>query len=428
MKFLVVGAGLAGASCARVLHDAGHEVTVIDSSAHVAGNCYDEPSPYVWHIQDMQPVYIQLYGPHIFHTNSKQVFDFLSRFTAWNTYNHRVVVDLDGSGDKMFPMTPNREGIINDLMVKFFGFPPEHAAEMHKELDALIVELGRPDPSILELQKSTSSFGNLLASILWTKVYAPYTLRQWGTSTVDASILERVRIDLSDTKEDATYFKDRYQYQPLRGFTRMVQSMLDGIEVKLNTPFRLPMVGQYDHVFFTGAVDDLLIQEGSLKSLEPLPYRTMQFNFLHKRAGEEVYPSHHFRHTHRAATVNFPRSYYQSAVEAADGIVEKPPLRITSFRRLSSEPGRIDHTKSDVYCLEYPTQWEPNTGMTRHYPIPGRENRDRYDSLVYDAGIIFGNRITFFGRLGSYQYLNMDQAVAQGISTANSYLATTKGA
>jgi UDP-galactopyranose mutase len=154
----------------------------------------------------------------------------------------------------------------------------------------------------------------------------------------------------------------------------------------------------------------------------------MQFNFLHKGAGEDVYPSRHFRHTHRAATVNFPRSYYQSASEAADGIIGKPPLRITSFRRLSSEPGRTDPTKSDVYCLEYPTQWEPNTGMTRHYPIPGRENRHRYDVMVEDAGFIFGNRITFFGRLGSYQYLNMDQAVAQGISTANSYLATTKGA
>lgn len=437
-QVLVVGAGLSGSTVARVLAEAGYQVRVTEKKHHVGGNCYDEP-----HRKDTT-LLIQKYGPHIFHTNSQKVVDFLSQFTEWRAYSHRVGVEL--APDTFMSMAPNGKSIIEHLFMDYLKYPESARPSIHRDLDLLAAEFPTVDPTILDLMNSKSEFARTLATVLWARVYEPYTRRQWGTNEVDPSVLSRVRVDLKETNRFPTYFKDKFQAMPANGFTRMVENMLDhenihvelratnsatisnhmlkGLAAKMGERSYVNPEFEYEHVFYTGPVEDAV--SGNLSnSLGNLPYRTMLFNFTEERvasanAGYSVDP-----YTLFGATLNRPMSVFShGAVSLPTYPSSLPlPLRTTSFRTLAGEPR---FSNLDVICEEFPVTWTPFHNLDRHYPVKNDKSDATYKSYVQAVDETYKGHLTLLGRLGSYQYLNMDQAVAQALKAANDFIEKDK--
>lgn len=407
LNLLVVGAGIAGATAARALTDAGHQVTVIDKLPHIAGNCYD----YNHRLTNTdKTILVQKYGPHIFHTNSQRVFEFLSRFTEWKHYTHHVCANLGANCS--IGMTINGKALVEDLLENFLdlNLTKNKAKNI---LGNIALELGSTNVSIGQLLGASSVDAKLIGSVLWKKVYEPYTLYQWGTTDVDPSVFDRVRIQLDGFDENPSYFKDKWQVMPTNGFTSMVDEMLKGIEVNLNTNFTVASLNDYDHVFCTAPIDEALHSFG-FEEAPLLPYRTMYAHI------EESLRGHLASFFHANATYNNASSYYsgpRSVLVNGEMRKLKAPIRYTSFTKLGNESVRPD--APDVYCLEFPMPWEE--GLPRHYPMPNPEARalyDRYDVIAKQTL----PKVTFFGRLGSYQYLNIDQAVAQAMKVVETFL------
>lgn len=241
MKILVIGAGLSGSTVARVLADAGHYVHVIDKRDHVAGNAYDYRSACGF--------MVHLYGPHLFHTNNERVFSFLSRFTDWVNYEHRVVAKV---GSDFYPFPPNAE--VKKVMT-----------------DEQIVDT----------------------------FYRPYTRKMWGKEIeeINPEILNRV--PRREDYEDRYFPNDRYQCLPKAGYTEMVEAMLDHekIELSLETVFRRSMMDNYDHVFSTMSIDEFYEFEHGV-----LDYRSIKFS---KYYGETLFDDL----KGLAATINFTSSH-----------------------------------------------------------------------------------------------------------------------
>jgi UDP-galactopyranose mutase len=353
--YLVVGAGFAGSVLAeRMACGAGKRVLICDKRPHIAGNAYD--------FYNEDGILIHKYGPHIFHTNSREVFDYLSRFTAWRPYEHRVRARVDGMS---VPMPINLNTInqlygmnLTSLEVKdFFAKMAEKRDKIETSEDVVVSKIGRE---------------------LYEKFFRGYTRKQWGLdpSELDASVIARVPVR---TNGDDRYFEDTYQAMPLHGYTRMFENMLDhhNINILLNADYREVMNEfRYREIIYTGPVDEFFnFRFGKL------PYRSLQF--CHETKNCAVFQE--------APVVNYPNG--------------QPYTRITEFKYLTGQ----EHPKTSIVS-EYPCdEGDP------YYPVPRKQNADLYAQYKAVADSTPG--VHFVGRLATYKYYNMDQVTAQALST-----------
>jgi UDP-galactopyranose mutase len=353
--YLIVGAGYAGSVLAeRLARVANKKVLIIDKRNHIAGNAYD------YYNED--GILVHKYGPHIFHTNSKDVFDYLSKFTEWHNYQHKVLACVDG---QMVPM-PINLNTINTLyglnlssadVEDFFAARAEDVKKISTSEDVVVSKVGRE---------------------LYEKFFRGYTRKMWelDPSELDASVTARVP---TRTNKDDRYFTDTYQAMPMHGYTKMFEKMLShpNIKIMLNTSYQEIMDEiSYKKLIFTGPVDEYFNF-----CFGKLPYRSIDFKF-------ETLNNEQFQPT---GTVNYPNDYSFT--------------RITEFKYLT---GQKNPKTSIVY--EFPmAEGDP------YYPIPKPEN-----GLLYKKYQALADQLSntyFVGRLATYKYYNMDQVVAQALST-----------
>ena len=358
---LIVGAGYAGSVIAeRFARLCDQRVLVIDKRDHFAGNAYD--------YYDEHGVLVHRYGPHIFHTNAAHVVDYLSEFTDWLPYEHRVVAEVDG---QLVPMPINR-----DTVNRLYGLD----LKTEEDVEAFYAERREP----IELMKTSEDA--VVAKVgrdLYEKFFRGYTRKQWerDPSELHASVCARIPIR---TNTDDRYFTDWHQAMPAAGYTAMFERILDhpNIELSLETDyFDVKDEIDYRHVVYTGPVDGFFDYQ-----FGKLPYRSLEFELVNEPTpdGGLIQP---------AGSINQPR-------------FEVPYTRTTEFRHLS---GQSPHPSSTI-AYEYPrSEGDP------YYPIPNDETRalyKQYETLAKER-----TDVTFVGRLARYQYLNMDQVVGQALTT-----------
>jgi UDP-galactopyranose mutase len=355
--YLIVGAGFAGSTMAeRLARDAGKKVLIIDKRPHIAGNAYDR--------HDEAGIMIHQYGPHIFHTNSKQVFDYLTQFTKWRQYQHKVLACVDG---QLVPMPINLD-TINTLyglnldssqVEKFFESVAEKREQILTSEDVVVSKVGRE---------------------LYEKFFKGYTNKQWGLdpSELDAAVTARVP---TRTNRDGRYFTDAYQAMPAQGFTRMFENMLDhdNIKILLNCDYREVIQHiPFKRMIYTGPVDEYFDYKYG-----KLPYRSLDFKF----------ETHNVRQYQSAAVINYPNDYAYT--------------RVTEFKWLTGQ----EHSQTTL-VYEYPqAEGDP------YYPVPRSENAELYKK--YQALADATPNVYFAGRLATYKYYNMDQVVAQALALYN---------
>ena len=353
--YLIVGAGFAGAVLAeRLASQANKKVLIVDKRNHVGGSAYDS--------YDEAGVLIHKYGPHIFHTNSAEIVDYLSRFTAWRPYQHRVLACVDG---QLLPIPINL-----DTINRLYG-----TQLTSLEVTQFLSSLAEPRTS---LRTSEDVVVSVVGRELYEKFFRNYTRKQWGLdpSELDAAVTSRVP---TRTNRDDRYFTDRYQMMPLHGYTRMFERMLahENIQLLLQCDWRdvkdwLP----FREVIYTGPIDEFFdFRFGRL------PYRSLSFEW----------ETLHVPQAQPAAVINYPNDYQYT--------------RVTEFKYLT---GQVHPCTTRVY--EYPTaEGEP------YYPIPRAENAALYQRYKALADATTG--VSFVGRLGTYKYYNMDQVVGQALAT-----------
>jgi UDP-galactopyranose mutase len=353
--YLVVGAGFAGATLAeRLARGAGRRVLVVDRRNHLGGNAYDH--------YDDAGILVHKYGPHIFHTNSREVFEYLSQFTAWRPYEHRVRASVDG---RLVPLPINLD-TINELYGLSLSVP---------ELEAFLTAVAEP---VGRIRTSEDVVVSKVGRELYLKFFRNYTRKQWGLdpSELDASVAARVPARLN---RDDRYFTDAYQAMPLHGYTRMFERMLDdpNVKVVLQTDYReLDGLIPYREMVYTGPIDDFFnLCYGKL------PYRSLEFRF-------ETHEQERFQ---PAPVVNFPN--------------EHPYTRCTEFKYITGQ----EHPKTTI-VYEY-----PRAAGDPYYPVPRPENSELYQQ--YKALADATPSVHFVGRLATYKYYNMDQVVAQALAT-----------
>ena len=368
--WLIVGAGFTGAVVAeRLARGLDQSVLVIDQRDHVGGNAHDR--------RDAGGRLIHPYGPHVFHTNSARIFDYLSRFTAWRPYAHRVQGQVDG---RQVPLPFNLDSI-EQL------FP---AAMAERMTQALVQRFGfGARPSIHDLRQAGDDPDlRRLGDYVFDKVFAGYTAKHWGlpVEALDASVTARVPIAIS---RDDRYFVDRHQAMPRDGYGALFERMLDhpNIHVSLSTDMGQVEPGRFGRMVYCGALDDYFGQ-----SAGALPYRSLRFDHQ-VVAVEEGLP---------VGTVNYPNEFDFT--------------RVTDFRHLTGERAETTHL-----LTEYPIAHTP--GVTEpFYPVPTDASRTLADRYRAMARALEG-RVWFAGRLADYRYYNMDQAVGRGLSLVEKALA-----
>ena len=361
MKILIIGAGFAGAVVARELAEAGHKVLVMDRRKHIAGNAYD--------VKDEHGILIHQYGPHIFHTNSERIFNYLSKFTEWHPYEHRVRGVVNGQ-EYPFPINRDTLNQLYDL-----DLSEEQAAEYFEKVR-------EPKAKVLT---SEDVVLNSVGRDLYEKFFLNYTKKQWGLdpSQLKAGVAARIP---TRTNTDDRYFTDTYQAMPLHGYTAMFENMLNhpNITVKLSTDYKdlLAQGVEYDHLIYTGCIDEFYDYK-----FGKLPYRSLRFEHQHLENTEQ-YQS--------VGTINYPNDFEFT--------------RITEFKHLTGQ----QHPATSI-VREYPTaEGDP------YYPIPRDENEilfKKYKSLA-DCE----KNVTFVGRLAEYRYYNMDQVVGAALNAVDKIL------
>ena len=352
--YLVVGAGFAGATIAeRLASHGGKRVLICDKRPHIGGNAYDH--------HDEAGILVHRYGPHIFHTNSRDVYEYLSQFTEWRPYQHHVLASVDG---QLLPI-PINLNTINRMygtsytsfeLEQFFQSVAEPVAQVRTSEDVIVSKVGRE---------------------LYEKFFRRYTQKQWGLdpSELDACVTARVPVR---TNRDDRYFTDTYQVMPRHGYTRMFEKMLvhPNIKILLNTDYReIEGTIPYSEVVFTGPIDEYFdFRFGKL------PYRSLEFKF-ETRNVEVAQPE---------AVINYPN--------------ENAYTRVTEFKYLTGQ----QHPKTTL-VYEYATDdGDP------YYPVPRPQNAALYKKYQELAEATPG--VHFIGRLGTYKYYNMDQVVGQALA------------
>ena len=353
---LVVGAGFAGSVLAERMASQGRKVLLIDRRPHVGGNAYDR--------LDAAGVLIHQYGPHIFHTNSAEIFDYLSRFTQWRPYEHRVLAEVGG---RLVPMPINRT-TLNAL----------YDLDLRSDEQAEAWLASRAEP-VARIRTSEDVVVNAVGRELYETFFRGYTRKQWGLdpSQLDRSVTARVP---TRTNTDDRYFTDAFQAMPLRGYTRMFENMLDhdNIEIETGVEYR-DVVDDvlHDQLVFTGPIDEFFDHRYG-----ELPYRSLRFR--HETLDQTWFQP--------VATVNYPD-------EAT------PYTRITEYKHLTGQA----HARTSI-TYEYPTaDGDP------YYPIPRPENQALFKR--YEALALARPDVVFAGRLATYRYYNMDQVTGQALAT-----------
>jgi UDP-galactopyranose mutase len=353
--FLVVGAGFAGSVIAeRLASQRGATVLVIDKRNHVGGNAYDR--------YDEAGILIHQYGPHIFHTNSARIFEYLSQFTAWRSYEHRVLSHVD---ERLLPIPINRT-TLNELYD--LNLSTEEAVERFLK--------GRAEP-IEHVRTAEDVVLSQVGRDLYEKFFRGYTLKQWGLppSQLDKSVTARVPVR---TNTDDRYFNDTHQMMPAGGYTRMFERMLrhKGIKVMLQTQLRdIQGVIPFRHMIYTGAIDE----------------------FFDYRYGKLPYRSLHVEH------VTLPQEWRQP-VAVVNYPQDEPYTRVTEYKHLTGQ----SNAQTSV-TFEYPAD-----SGDPYYPVPRPENQERYKE--YERLANATPNVTFIGRLATYRYYNMDQVVGQALA------------
>lgn len=357
--YLIVGAGFAGSVCAEQLAAAGHRMLLIDKRPHIGGNAHD--------CRDEHGVLIHPYGPHIFHTNAKRIFEYLSRFTDWRFYEHRVLAQVEG---QLYPIPINRTTInrLYDLDLDEAGI-------------ATFIEQAREprDP----IRTSEDVVLNSVGRDLCEKFFRGYTAKQWGMDLSELSAGVAARIP-TRTNDDDRYFGDSFQFMPAQGYTALFERMLahPNIETRLSTDFE-DIKGQVEwrHLIYTGPIDAFYGYR-----FGKLPYRSLRFE--HEHLPED-------RHQ-PVGTVNYP--------------LTEAFTRITEFQHLTGE-----RASGTSIVREYPcAEGDP------FYPIPRPDNEalfKRYEELAKAEA-----DVTFVGRLAQYRYYNMDQVVGAALAMTESLL------
>jgi len=354
---LVVGAGFAGAVCAERLASAGKRVLLIDRRGHIGGNAYDR--------MDEAGVLIHVYGPHLFHTNGKRIFEYLSRFTDWRFYEHRVRAEVGG---RQYPMPINRR-TINELyglrldeagVAAFLDRVREPRDGVHTSEDVVLGSVGRD---------------------LCEKFFRGYTRKQWGLDLSELSAGVAARIPTRNNDDDR-YFTDTFQFMPSRGYTAMFERMLEHphIDIRLNLDYA-QLRGKIDVplTVYTGPIDAYFDHR-----FGKLPYRSLEFEHQH-------FPE--LASYQAVGTVNYPNDHDYT--------------RITEFKHVTGQQCR-----GTSIVREYPRA----TGEP-YYPIPRPENEalfKRYQALANEEP-----GVKFVGRLAQYRYYNMDQVVGAALKVAS---------
>ena len=377
---LVIGSGYAGSVAAREMAErGGRRVLVLERRGHVGGNAYD--------CLDEHGILIHKYGPHIFHTSERRVFDYLSRFTGWRDYQHRVVANVHG---RFLPVPFN-------LTSLHMAFPKEKAARLEDKL--LSAYSANARVTILSLRENTDPELREVADYVYENVFVHYTMKQWGQlpEEIDPATTARVPVLLS---RDDRYFQDPYQGMPLEGYTPLFQRMLDHprITVELGVDARERMaledgVIRLDGepfagpVIYTGEVDELF----SFR-FGHLPYRTLDFDF-------ETLEVDRFQPT---ATVNYT--------------VSEDYTRITEYKQLTGQvvPGRTTIMK------EYSRAYTGSPGEIPYYAVISPENNALYGRYRDLAGG-FSN-LHLLGRLAEYKYYNMDAIALRALTLCDGIL------
>ncbi len=350
---MIVGAGFAGSVLAERLSKTGKKILIVDKRNHIAGNAYD--------FYNDDGILIHKYGPHIFHTNSKEVFDYLGMFTSWRPYEHRVLASVDGqllpipinlnTINKMYNLNLSSEGVES-----FYASKAEIIHPVCTSEDVVITKVGRE---------------------LYEKFFRGYTRKQWDLdpSQLDSSVTSRVPVR---SNKDDRYFTDTYQVMPLNGYTKMFETMLGhpNIKVMLNTDYKeIKEDIPYKNMIYTGPIDYYFDY-----CYGKLPYRSLEFKF-------QTINAEKFQQT---GTINYPN--------------EQAYTRITDFKYLT---GQVHPKTSTVY--EY-----PKADGDPYYPVPRPENAELYKK--YQQLALATPNTFFAGRLATYKYYNMDQVVAQALT------------
>jgi UDP-galactopyranose mutase len=366
-RYLVVGAGFTGAVLAgRIASQLGERVLLIDRSSHIGGNAYD-------HLDD-SGVLVHRYGPHIFHTNAWKVVEYLSRFTTWRPYEHRVRGWIDG---QFVPLPFNLTSM--ELV---------YGAQEGRRLNKLLVdEFGlQMKVPILKMQQSETPAVRRVADLIYEKVFLHYTIKQWGVrpEELDSAVSGRVPVFLS---RDDRYFHDSFQNMPSQGFAPLFERILDHplIEVRLGLRFEdAAETEKFDRIVYTGPIDEFFgYRYGQL------PYRSIRFQL---RTTESSTP------LQSCAVENYPTP-----------ASEHPFTRSTEFRLMTGQKD-IEFT---TRALEYPEAYAAGVNEP-YYPIPREENRVVFRK--YEASAARLKSVVFAGRLADYNYYNMDQAVGRALS------------
>ena len=352
--YLIVGAGFAGSVLAeRLAQGSGQSVLICDRRDHVAGNAYDH--------FDASGLLVHKYGPHIFHTNSAEIFDYLSRFTTWRPYEHRVRASING---ELFPVPINLD-TINQVYATTLKEP---------DVPEFLKRLAEPrDP----LRTSEDVVVSQVGRRLYEKFFKGYTTKQWGVdpSELDAQVTARIPVR---SNRDDRYFTDQFQYMPQHGYTQMFEKMLNHprIDIALDVDYReLKKRVNYRQLIYTGPVDEYFgLRYGKL------PYRSLEF----------VHSTHDREQFQPVAVVNYPNEFDYT--------------RITEFKHLTGQR----HKRTSI-VHEYPrAEGDP------YYPIPRPANAAIY--AKYRALALTTPGVHFVGRLATYRYYNMDQVVGQALT------------
>lgn len=353
--YFIVGAGISGCVLAeRIANVLNKTVLIIDARDHIGGNCYD--------FLDDSGIYIHKYGPHVFHTDKEDIWEYLSQFTDWQVYFHKVLATVDGIE---IPVPFN----FNSL---YRVFPPELAKKL--EVRLLQKYPYNTKLAILELRKSKDLLLKFLADYIYEKIFLKYTIKQWhlDPNEIDESITARIPVYLS---RDDGYFQDKYQAIPNKGYTEIFKKMLnnDKIEVRLSTDyFDIKDNIEYDKLIYTGKIDEFF----DFKFGE-LPYRSLDFKF-------ENYDVEYYQKT---AQHNFPNNFDFT--------------RITEFKHFL-----IKKTDKTAIVKEYPRNHTRGENEA-YYPIINKDNLELYQKYIDEANKL--DNVYFIGRLAEYMYYNMDQ-------------------
>ena len=353
LKYVIVGAGLAGLTVAeRIANELNEEVLVIEKRGHIGGNVYDS--------YNEDGILIHNYGPHIFHTNDREVYQYLSRFTKWRDFWHRVLTYVDGNLIPM-PITVETINRIYNLNLNCF------------EVEAF---LKKQAVDLEEIKTSKDVALSKVGQDIYEKIFETYTKKQWGIdpAELDTSVISRIPIRLN---RDTRYFADKYQGMPAHGYTKMCENMIRNKKIKilLNTDYKEIMDDiSFDRLIYTGAADEYYdYKYGKLK------YRSINF----------VFETHDREEYQEAPVVNYPNDYDFT--------------RITEFKKLS---GQV-HRKTTI-CKEFPTsEGEP------YYPFPTKECKAQY--ALYQEEMKKEEKVLFIGRLAEYRYYNMDGVVRRAL-------------